>query len=351
MQNGDGNPEGCAATSPSGPARLAALITEDGSCDLQEIQECLHEAMVADPGVTDLIDKAVAAMDSRDTLESMKHLRKIATATRLAKLILSLQGGHAGLSIGHAQLAVLIAEIKSCDPRAVLERVRDATATDPVLIAPIAEAVAAIDSDDELGALQCVRKIMTDAKLVKMILPSRRRPRRPDVVTYRVRLDLRGTKPPLWRRLELASDLFLNQVNQVIQWALNWTDTHLHHFASGSGPYGPDTEAYLCPYEVKAGKVGFPEREVRLDEVLVDVGDKLFYTYDYGDGWKLVIKLEAILPRDGSAPQAVCTTGQRPNPPEDCGGVHGYEQIVTAGSVHPKNSSLTPFAPFSMKKI
>jgi len=34
--------------------------------------------------------------------------------------------------------------------------------------------------------------------------PSRRRPRRPDVVTYRVRIDLKGTRPPLWRRLEAA---------------------------------------------------------------------------------------------------------------------------------------------------
>lgn len=258
----------------------------------------------------------------------------------------------AGLSSGLARLAVLIAELKSCYPQAVLERFHDAMATDPVLTAPIAEAVAAMDSHDPLGVWERVRKIVNDAKLAKLILPSRRRPRRPDVVTYRVRIDLRGTKPPLWRRLELASDLFLNQVNKITQRAFDWTDTHLHHFASGSGPYGPDTEAYLCPYQVKEGKVGFPEHEVRLDEVLVDVGDKLFYAYDYGDGWQLVIKLEAILPRDGSARQAVCTAGRRPSPPEDCGGVHGYEEIVAAtGSAHPKNLSLTPFTPFSVKKI
>src|SRR5262245_30733948 len=47
--------------------------------------------------------------------------------------------------------------------------------------------------------------------------PSRRRPRRTDVVTYRARIDLKGTRPPLWRRLELASDLFLDQVHEIIQ--------------------------------------------------------------------------------------------------------------------------------------
>ena len=44
--------------------------------------------------------------------------------------------------------------------------------------------------------------------------PSRRRPRRPDVVTYRVRVDLQGARPPLWRRLELSSDLLLDEVHQ-----------------------------------------------------------------------------------------------------------------------------------------
>jgi hypothetical protein len=56
---------------------------------------------------------------------------------------------------------------------------------------------------------------------------SRRRPRRPDVVTYRVRIDLRGTRPPLWRRLELTSNLFLDQVHEIIQVAFGWTDSHL----------------------------------------------------------------------------------------------------------------------------
>lgn len=122
---------------------------------------------------------------------------------------------------------------------------------------------------------------------------SRRRPRRSDVVTYRVRIDLNRTKPPLWRRLELASDLFLDQVHEIIQAAFGWTDSHLHHFGSGPGHYGPETEHYLCPFQVEEGETGIPEEDVRLDEVLVDVGDKLFYDYDFGDDWQHTIKLEA----------------------------------------------------------
>jgi Plasmid pRiA4b ORF-3-like protein len=160
--------------------------------------------------------------------------------------------------------------------------------------------------------------------------PSRRRPRRSDVVTYRVRVDLQQTRPPLWRRLELSSDLFLDEVHTVIQLAFGWTDSHLHEFGSGPDLYNPGTELYLCPYQVDEGDAGVPEEQVRLDEVLVDVGDKLYYLYDFGDDWRHVIKLEAIIARADGSPRAVCTGGRRDGPAEDCGGVYAYELISAA---------------------
>jgi hypothetical protein len=159
---------------------------------------------------------------------------------------------------------------------------------------------------------------------------SRRRPRRAGAVTYRVRVDLSGTRPPVWRRLELSSGLFLDELHDVIQAAFGWTDSHLHRFGSGPAYYSPETEYYLCPFEVEEGEPGIPEEEVRLDEVLQDAGETLFYGYDFGDDWQHVIRLEAVLPRSEPAPLAVCTGGRRPGPPEDCGGVEGYELIVAA---------------------
>ncbi len=160
--------------------------------------------------------------------------------------------------------------------------------------------------------------------------PSRRRPRRLDVATYRVRIDLKGTKPPLWRRLELASDLFLDDVHGVIQAAFGWTDSHLHRFGCGPEYYSHDTEYYLCPFEVEEGETGVAEEQVRLDEVLVEIGDKLFYTYDFGDDWQHTIRLEAVVCHKDAAPRAICTAGRRPGPVEDCGGVYGYELIAAA---------------------
>jgi pRiA4b ORF-3-like protein len=128
----------------------------------------------------------------------------------------------------------------------------------------------------------------------------------------------------------LASDLFLDQLHDIIQACFGWTDSHLHRFASGPSYYSTETEYYLCPFEVEEEEAGVPEEQVRLDEVLVDVGDKLFYTYDFGDDWEHVVKLEAVLPRTDAAPRAVCTAGRRPGPPEDCGGVYAYEIIAAS---------------------
>jgi Plasmid pRiA4b ORF-3-like protein len=163
--------------------------------------------------------------------------------------------------------------------------------------------------------------------------PSRspRRPRRDDLVTYRVRIDLEGTDPPLWRRLELASDLFLDQLHDIIQVAFGWTDSHLHRFDSGPDRFGARTEHYLCPFDVDEGDTGIPEGRVRLDEVLAEPGDRLWYCYDYGDNWQHVIVLEAVLqPMAQGSGLAVCTDGFRRGPAEDCGGTHIYQLVEAA---------------------
>ncbi|MBS4729748.1 plasmid pRiA4b ORF-3 family protein [Mycobacterium sp. SM1] len=172
--------------------------------------------------------------------------------------------------------------------------------------------------------------------------PSCRRPRRGEPVTLRVRVDLVGTTPPVWRRLELASDLFLDEVHEIIQAAFGWTDSHLHQFGCGPHYYSRETEYYLCPFSVADGDAeGVPEEEVRLDEVLVDVGDKLFYTYDFGDDWQHVIRLEAVLDRYESTPRSICTGGRRPAPAEDCGGIGGYALLAAATDpAHPDHAAV-----------
>ena len=162
-----------------------------------------------------------------------------------------------------------------------------------------------------------------------------RRPRRDDVVTYRVRIDIKDAKPPIWRRLELGSDMFLNDLHEVIQASFGWTDSHLHRFSLGTSVWDPGVETYLSGFDLDDGDFGgadpIAEKDVRLDEVLVEVGDRLQYVYDYGDSWEHVVRLEKVIDRSAQAAWAVCTHGRRDGPPEDCGGIWGYQELLAQG--------------------
>lgn len=96
-----------------------------------------------------------------------------------------------------------------------------------------------------------------------------RRPRRDDVVTYRVRIDIKDAKPPIWRRLELGSDMFLSDLHEVIQASFGWTDSHLHRFSLGTSVWEPGVETYLSGFDLDDGDFGgtdpIAEKDVRLD--------------------------------------------------------------------------------------
>ena len=121
----------------------------------------------------------------------------------------------------------------------------------------------------------------------------------------------------------------LDDLHVVLQAAFGWTDSHLHRFGAGSSIWDRGTELYLCPFDVDEGEDdGVPENQVRLDEVLVDVGDSLLYVYDYGDNWEHRIRLEAVSDRAAGLPVVTCVGGRRAGPPEDCGGIYGYDEML-----------------------
>ncbi|MEO8107984.1 MAG: plasmid pRiA4b ORF-3 family protein, partial [Actinomycetes bacterium] len=153
------------------------------------------------------------------------------------------------------------------------------------------------------------------------VRPHLRRPPRETTVIYQIRVDLDHAKPPIWRRLEVRSDLTLDLMHQVLQAAFDWTDSHLHRFAIGGGPFDRTAELFLCPFDVEEGEDdGAPSSSVRLDETLHEHGDALRYVYDYGDSWELTLRLEEVRAAGPANPVARCLDGRRAAPPEDCGG-------------------------------
>jgi hypothetical protein len=149
------------------------------------------------------------------------------------------------------------------------------------------------------------------------------RPVPTEVRGFRVRLDLHGAKPPVWRRLELPGDLTLPRVHDVIQTAMGWYDSHLHRFRTGRDHRSP---YFVTNFDLAEGEDGVLEDEVRLDQLLAVKGDELWYEYDFGDGWDHRLVVEEVL--DEPPPTVRCLAGRMSCPPEDCGGIGGYAELA-----------------------
>jgi peptidoglycan/xylan/chitin deacetylase (PgdA/CDA1 family) len=141
-----------------------------------------------------------------------------------------------------------------------------------------------------------------------------------------MRIDLDGTKPPIWRRLLLGSDLRLDRVHEAIQIAFDWDGHHLHEFSTHGDRW---TAERFVPADRVEGAGETAETAVRLDQVLTEPGDRLRYTYDFGDDWEHTLRLEEILPREPGAARARLLAGRRAAPPDDCGGVYGYAELLS----------------------
>lgn len=151
--------------------------------------------------------------------------------------------------------------------------------------------------------------------------PELRRPPRSQVAIFRLRVELDESEPPIWRLLDVRSDVTLAVVDAVLQAAFAWQDYHLHRFSLGGGPFSDEAQLFLCPMDVEEGDDGLPDSTVRLDETLQEPGDRLQYVYDYGDAWELTLHLEQVLPAGADAAVATCVDGRRAAPPEDSGGI------------------------------
>ncbi len=138
-----------------------------------------------------------------------------------------------------------------------------------------------------------------------------------------MRLDLHGAKPPVWRRLELPGDLSLPRLHDVIQAAMGWSDSHLHRFRTGRDHRSP---YFVTHFDLEEGEDGTLEDDVRLDQLVAEKGDELWYEYDFGDGWDHRLVVEEVLEEPPST--ARCTGGRMACPPEDCGGIGGYEELA-----------------------
>jgi hypothetical protein len=154
---------------------------------------------------------------------------------------------------------------------------------------------------------------------------------------YQLKITLRGSKPAIWRRVVVRSDMRLDRLHGAIQRVMPWTNSHLHQFIVGRAYYGmPD------PDFSGMGGEQFNEKSHTLVEIAPAAKKKFIYEYDFGDGWEHEVVVETVLPPDGGFKHPICLGGARACPPEDCGGMGGYYRLLEAlaNPKHPEHREL-----------
>ena len=143
---------------------------------------------------------------------------------------------------------------------------------------------------------------------------------------YQFKITLKGSKPPIWRRIQVPSIYSFWDLHIAIQDCMGWLDYHLHQFDIKD------------PSSMRKVRIGIPDKEGFDPDILSGWKQKIAeyfsmenssagYIYDFGDSWEHNVKLEKIIPRDENINYPICIKGKRAGPPEDCGGLWGYENL------------------------
>ncbi len=145
---------------------------------------------------------------------------------------------------------------------------------------------------------------------------------------FQFRISLRDAKPPIWRRIQVPETYSFWDLHVAIQDAMGWADYHLHGFGIINPSNGvnesigiPDDDS-IWSTNTQAGW------EKKIVDYFTLKNSAADYTYDFGDDWEHIIKLEKILPCEKGVKYPVCVKGRRVCPPEDCGGIWGYMELL-----------------------
>lgn len=142
-------------------------------------------------------------------------------------------------------------------------------------------------------------------------------------MAYQFKIQLSNvTKPPVWRRIIVDERLTFKELHKVIQLVFDWDNCHLYQF-SPSG-YGSNPVIAL-PSKDDWEQPEMNAMKTKLNMIFTREKQSFNYIYDFGDDWSHKIVLEKLVPEPIESP--VCLDGKGTCPPEDCGGVWGYENL------------------------
>ena len=146
-------------------------------------------------------------------------------------------------------------------------------------------------------------------------------------ILFQFRFELVGIEPSIWRRVQVPSKYSFWDLHVAIQDSMGWLDYHLHAFRVRM-PHKRKIVEIGIPTDDYFNEPVLPGWQIPITDYFTEPGKSAPYEYDFGDGWEHNVLLEGILLKEKGARYPKCAAGERACPPEDCGGVPGYYELV-----------------------
>ncbi len=146
---------------------------------------------------------------------------------------------------------------------------------------------------------------------------------------YEFEVSLQEAQPRIWRRFLLRTTSTFRHLHAAIQDSFGWQDSHLWEFRLPTYEGTPIAGLPVPPGEDDFGRPMPDARKVKLNSYFtgrVKV-EWCEYLYDFGDDWTHDVKLVAVRSLKESFRRRLLD-GDLSGPPEDCGGVAGYDRMV-----------------------
>ena len=147
-----------------------------------------------------------------------------------------------------------------------------------------------------------------------------------------LKISLKGVKPMIWRRVVVPDDISYHELHNIIQLIMGWENYHMYQFLindvviEGEGESGFNVDSMWKGFHSKDESNTFWSGDVTVRDLITDEKQVFEYVYDLGDNWVHKIVVEKIHSEGEPFPMVI--DGERNGPPEDCGGIYGYEELL-----------------------
>ena len=153
----------------------------------------------------------------------------------------------------------------------------------------------------------------------------------------RLLIELEDITPRIWRRVDVPTGITLATLHEVIQAVMRWEYAHLYEFRVGERVYGEPFPGMESP-----SRRVYKANGVRLNKLIDRGADRFLYVYDFGDDWRHRVTIESVRDGDADTDYPAFVEGARRAPPEDVGGLPGFEGFLEAigDRRHPQHAEL-----------